>query len=36
VIENALGVTINNYQLGEEVDFSNDRDRRFQAAFPAS
>jgi hypothetical protein len=26
VIENALGVTINNYQLGEEVDFSNDRD----------
>jgi len=26
VIEKALGVTINHYQVGEEVDFSNDRD----------
>ena len=26
VIENALGVTINNYKLKDEVDFSNDRD----------
>jgi Pro-kumamolisin, activation domain/Bacterial Ig-like domain (group 3) len=26
VIEKAFGVTINNYQVGEEVDFSNDRD----------
>jgi hypothetical protein len=25
-IEKAFGVTINNYQVGEEVDFSNDRD----------
>jgi len=25
-IEKALGVTINNYKVGEEVDFSNDRD----------
>jgi hypothetical protein len=25
-IEKALGVTINNYQVGNEVDFSNDRD----------
>jgi len=26
VIEKAFGVTINNYQIGDEVDFSNDRD----------
>ena len=26
VIEKAFGVTINNYQVGDEVDFSNDRD----------
>ncbi len=26
VIEQALGVTINHYKVGEEVDFSNDRD----------
>jgi subtilase family serine protease len=26
MIEKALGVTINNYQVGDEVDFSNDRD----------
>jgi hypothetical protein len=26
VIEQALGVTINHYQVGDEVDFSNDRD----------
>jgi hypothetical protein len=26
VIEKAFGVTINNYQVGNEVDFSNDRD----------
>ena len=26
VIEKALGATINNYQVGEEVDFSNDSD----------
>ena len=25
-IEKALGVTINNYQVGDEVDFANDRD----------
>jgi Pro-kumamolisin, activation domain/Bacterial Ig-like domain (group 3) len=25
-IENAFGVTINNYKVGDEVDFSNDRD----------
>ena len=32
VIEKAFGVTINNYQVGHEVDFSNDRD----PAIPAS
>jgi Pro-kumamolisin, activation domain/Bacterial Ig-like domain (group 3) len=26
VLEKAFGVTINNYQVGDEVDFSNDRD----------
>jgi hypothetical protein len=26
VIEKAFGVTINNYQVGDEVDFANDRD----------
>ena len=26
VIEKAFGVTINNYRLGDEVDFANDRD----------
>jgi len=26
VIERAFGVTLNNYQVGDEVDFSNDRD----------
>ena len=26
VIEKALGVTLNRYQVGDEVDFSNDRD----------
>ena len=26
MIEKAFGVTINNYQVGDEVDFSNDRD----------
>jgi subtilase family serine protease len=26
VIETAFGVTINNYQVGDEVDFANDRD----------
>jgi subtilase family serine protease len=26
VIEKVFGVTINNYQVGDEVDFSNDRD----------
>jgi hypothetical protein len=26
VIEKAFGITINNYQLGDEVDFANDRD----------
>jgi len=25
-VEKAFGVTINNYKVGEEVDFSNDRD----------
>jgi len=32
VIEKVFGVTINNYQVGDEVDFSNDRD----PAIPAS
>ena len=31
VIENALGVTINNYQVGGEVDFANDRDPQIPA-----
>lgn len=31
-IEKAFGVTINNYQVGEEVDFSNDRDPQIPAS----